>query len=479
MMAPAMRRDAWIALSLAAIVCAIWTPSLHGSFQFDDWNVIVHESRVHSISAWWQSMPGIRPVLKLSYALNYELGSGVVGFRFVNVALHACNAVLVFLLLQLLSREIPLTGARESTSTRTTLAAATAALLFALHPVQSDAVTYISGRSSVLAGSFSLLALFLWARGPTRLNWLSLACFALALGVKETALALPLIVTLWWAVGRSARHSTNGADMYSLRQVLAPYLLVAAALVIIAATLTPYPQMIASAAERRTIDGNLLTQANGVSYLLGQTLLVREPNADPALPYVGTLNSATALRGLMLLALLALGCALFKRRPAWSFSILWFFAWLAPTNSFIPRVDAVFDRQLYLALIGPAWLVARSLASARWRIGAAIGLLASMGLIALFARQTLSRHAAYENEIVFWQDVLVKSPANARAANNLGMAYAAACNTTAALEQFASATRLAPEDPYARVNAALLRHGKLDGVPADCQQSHAAQSTEQ
>ena len=217
MMAPAMRRDAWIALSLAAIVCAIWTPSLHGSFQFDDWNVIVHESRVHSISAWWQSMPGIRPVLKLSYALNYELGSGVVGFRFVNVALHACNAVLVFLLLQLLSREIPLTGARESTSTRTTLAAATAALLFALHPVQSDAVTYISGRSSVLAGSFSLLALFLWARGPTRLNWLSLACFALALGVKETALALPLIVTLWWAVGRSARHSTNGADMYSLR----------------------------------------------------------------------------------------------------------------------------------------------------------------------------------------------------------------------------------------------------------------------
>ena len=102
-----------------------------------------------------------------------------------------------------------------------------------------------------------------------------------------------------------------------------------------------------------------------------------------------------------------------------------------------------------------------------------------MGLIALFARQTLSRHAAYENEIVFWQDVLVKSPANARAANNLGMAYAEACNTTAALEQFARATRLAPEDPYARVNAALLRNGKLDGVPADCQQSPAAQSTEQ
>ncbi len=51
-----------LALIIPAIaIVALWLPSLPASFQFDDWNVIVHEPRVHSLAAWWASMPGIRP----------------------------------------------------------------------------------------------------------------------------------------------------------------------------------------------------------------------------------------------------------------------------------------------------------------------------------------------------------------------------------------------------------------------------------
>src|SRR5688572_6472926 len=74
---------------LALVVALVWWPALQAGFQFDDWNVIVNNSRVHSLAAWWQSMPGIRPLLKFSYALNASISLEPWGFRAVNVAIHA------------------------------------------------------------------------------------------------------------------------------------------------------------------------------------------------------------------------------------------------------------------------------------------------------------------------------------------------------------------------------------------------------
>ena len=82
----------------------VYLNALGASFQFDDWNVIVNDTRVQSLAAWWHSMPGIRPLLKLTYAVNHATGFGVVGFHAVNIAIHAANALLVLLLLERLSR---------------------------------------------------------------------------------------------------------------------------------------------------------------------------------------------------------------------------------------------------------------------------------------------------------------------------------------------------------------------------------------
>ena len=89
---------ALIALPALAIVL-IWAAFLGGSFQFDDWNVIVNEPRIHSLAAWWESMPGIRPLLKLSYALNFSFDESPAGFRAFNVLIHALNATLVLWLM--------------------------------------------------------------------------------------------------------------------------------------------------------------------------------------------------------------------------------------------------------------------------------------------------------------------------------------------------------------------------------------------
>jgi hypothetical protein len=115
---------------IAAAVALAYANALTARFQFDDWNVIVDQPKVHSIAAWWGSMPGIRPLLKLSYALNYTISPSPILFHFENVGIHAANACLIFALL----------------AKRTTRAIAlTTALIFALHPVQTEAVTYVTG----------------------------------------------------------------------------------------------------------------------------------------------------------------------------------------------------------------------------------------------------------------------------------------------------------------------------------------------
>ena len=124
---------------LAAL--AAYANALPASFQFDDYNVIVDNPAVHGLAAWWASMPGIRPLLKLSYALNWAAGPGPFGFHLVNLACHALNTVMVYLLAVLwLPRLAP--DLRPVVP-----AACTAALVFALHPAQTEAVTYVAGRS--------------------------------------------------------------------------------------------------------------------------------------------------------------------------------------------------------------------------------------------------------------------------------------------------------------------------------------------
>ena len=199
MIAAATRLRAWLPLLPALVVLAAWLPSLGASFQFDDYVVIVDDSHVQSLAAWWRSMPGIRPLLKLSYALNHVAGAGAAGYRAVNILLHALNAALVFVLLRRLARRL-----RVADEAGAAFLAATAALVFALHPVQTESVTYVSGRSNVLMASFVLLGLLAFtgssAAAPLRRRILTqlavVGCFALAMAAKETAVVAPLALLL-------------------------------------------------------------------------------------------------------------------------------------------------------------------------------------------------------------------------------------------------------------------------------------------
>jgi hypothetical protein len=443
------------ALLLAMAIAVAYLPSAGASFQFDDWNVIVNDARVHSIAAWWHSMPGIRPFTKFTFALNYSLGGAVAEFRILNIVIHGVAAYLVFLLVHKLALRMQWsTGAAR-------WGALWVALVFALHPVQTEAVTYISARSSSLAALCALASIVIWFSGQNQAvpsvprRACSLLLFALATLAKETAVVLPAALCMI-------------ADTKAERRATWPHWLLTTIVIAVVLAWPPYSRLIRTSLEIRPIADNLLTEANALGYLLGQLLRVDGLNADPQLPILSATTPFALLRACAVGAGIAGSLLLLRYRRAWAVGLLWTVIWLAPTNSLLARFEVVNDRQWYLALVGVAWLLAcagRSIlrAASAMQRGAAFAGAAAITVALLVA--TIARNRVYATEITYWSDVQMKSPGNARAANNLGYALMLACRDDEASLQFQRAAALDPKSVKARINLRLLRDGAFRRAP--------------
>jgi hypothetical protein len=230
---------------------------------------------------------------------------------------------------------------------------------------------------------------------------------------------------------------------------------------IAAATSPTYRWLLETSFEARSVATNLLTQAHAVVYLIGQLVRFDRLNADPMLPVFDSWSPIVAADVAIIAALIAVAVALIPRRPALAFGIVWFFVWLLPTNSFLPRLDVVNDRQLYLALVGPAWLVAVTVGTLGSKPDSRIPFAAALALAIGLGVATHHRNRVYADEIVFWEDVTQKTPDNGRAFCNLGYAYALASRNDDAEGALRRALAIDPHDVRAAVNLRLLHEGAL------------------
>jgi tetratricopeptide (TPR) repeat protein len=420
-------------------VALVWLPSLATVFQFDDYNVIVQAAAVHS----WEGLGGdlgrgLRPVLKASYTANWTSGLGEPGFHAFNVLVHLVNVVLVFAIGLRLSARWGVHGAGAPLA---------AALVFALHPVQTEAVTYISGRSSSLAAAFYLGSLLVYLRGG---HWLvSCALFALAVGTKETALTLPAALLLCELCARD-RLPWREIFKRQLPQWLAFFILGTILLV-----QPRYHYLLDVALAQRSIADNLVTQVQGVGYLAWQLVAPWHLNIDPALPALTAWDAGTVAQGLLFIVLLGIGLLNLRNRPWLGFGILWFFLQLAPTNSLVPRLDVANDRQLYLALWGVvvalAFQVRASGIPLRFARGALVIVLVALAIVAV------DRQLDYRSEIALWSASVREAPWNARAWNNLGVAYAEQGDRKKALEAYSAALSLGTADYRPAFNASAAK----------------------
>lgn len=431
-----------LALGAGALLLAIvaaYLPALAGPFQFDDYGVIVDNPQVHGLAAWWQSMPGIRPLLKLSYALNWMLSPQAFGFHAFNLVVHAVNALLVWALAAHWLRALAPGVAKP------VLAAGFVALLFALHPAATEAVTYVSGRSVSLMAVFYLAACWLHAQAWRSATALSAIAFALALGVRETAVTLP--VALWllaWFRGESSLHALRGLRWHGL-------VLGAAA---VAAFLLPgYERFFQHSVETRNAGAQLLGQLEAHAHLFVHSLVGLHTNLDPDLRVPSAWDAGAVLTAMSLAAAVALAAASRRRWPWLGFGIAWYLLQLAPSNSLLPRFDLANDRHLYLALPGIALLLVVPLMSlrARWAPLLTIGLLALV-----LAATTWLRNRDYRDELSLWRATVADSPGKARPWSNLGWARQAQGDLEGARQAYECALAIQPDHRRALVNLSLL-----------------------
>jgi tetratricopeptide (TPR) repeat protein len=433
-------------LLLAGAVVAVYLNSFRGVFQFDDYNVIVDNAGVHTWGAYLAGLPhGIRPLLKFTYTLNWTSGLGLFGFHLVNVTLHAANAVMLFLL-----------ASRIGGPSVSRFAALLPALLFAVHPVQTEAVTYISGRSVSLMAFFYLGSLLAYLRGREQgsrslLYLASPFLFLLAAASKEVALTLPFALILC----ETARRERDGWKEALRAQAVHWGLLTALAVLFLAHA--GYGRLLEACFDIRGVAANLLTQVHGIGYLLSRLVLPHALNIDPDLPVFSGWVPVLFSEALLLAALFAVGIFGLKKRSPAGFGILWFFLHLVPTNSFIPRLDVANERQLYLASWGLFMAVAagadllREKRSVRRATAVATVLVIALGVL------TVSRNTVYRSEIALWEDSARKSPGKARAWNNLGYAYQQAGRFRDAEAAYLRALHIDPGYALARGNLRGLK----------------------
>ena len=431
-----MSSPPWLAPAavVAAVLLAYWN-SLGSPFLFDDTGAVVNNPTIRhlgSLAALSPPQDGStttgRPVVNLSFALNYAVsGNAVWSYHALNLLIHAAAALA---LLGVVRRTLP--GP-----------AFLAALLWAVHPLQTESVTCIAQRTESLCGLFYLLTFYGLARGataPRAAPWLALsvlACLA-GMGTKEVMVTAPVLVLLF------DRTFLAGSFAGAWRQRRGYYAALAGTWLLLA-------WLVWRSGGERGAAAGFGHGISGWNYLLQQCAAIVLYLKLSVWPHPLVLDYGTAVapswtavwwQGLVVLALLAgTGWALW-RRPVLGFLGAWFFIILAPSSSFVPLVtQTMAEHRMYLPLAAVVCLVVfaarRHLGPrAEWALAAA-----AVG----FAGLTVARNHDYRDTVAIWRDSADKYPLNPRAHNNLGWALQAQGKPAEANVHFARAVELQPD----------------------------------
>lgn len=458
-------RAGTLAFWLVALTATLaYLPSLSGPFIFDDLASIPDNP---TIRALWPLGPvltpptdngatvGGRPLLNLTFALNHAIsGTAVWSYHLANLAIHITAGLVLFGVLRRALARVPRTAAAADET------ALLAALLWTLHPLQTESVSYIVQRAESLCGLWILVSVLGFLRAsesPRPLGWQIVSVVAALLGVatKEVAAVTPVLVLLL------DRTLVSGSFAGALRARAGYYAALVASWVLLAA-------LIASTSGRGGTAG-LGLDVTPWGYLWSQTLALTRYLALTLWPFPLAIDHGGTLDFSGLIA--AAGCALIvvglaaatvwalARAPRLGLVGAWFFVTLAPSSSIVPLLDTMFEHRMYLALAAPALLLvwgARTLVGAHVRPVLAVAILALAGVSA--ARNTL-----YRSDVALWIDNTLRTPGNPRAHFQLAGALLARNRVADAITSYERAVALKPGYVEARHNlgSALLQSGRV------------------
>jgi tetratricopeptide (TPR) repeat protein len=488
MMRAVNRNLGWAAVAgVLLATAAAYAPSIDGEFQYDDQEIakttwVRDAARFLSPSPWREVA---RPLTGLTFAVNHAMD----GFRprvwhVTNVLVHLA----VVLLAWRFARRILARARLEAPE----WAALAAAAVFALHPLHTQAVSYISQRSEALATALylaTLLVLLTWDRAAPGRRWTLLAgaaaLHALGLLAKPVAATAPFAWLLAAAV--LPPPAEDGARWYGRvgRRLPAAAPLVALSLLAAAQTMTSVKGSGHAGFDLATASppDYLATQLRAIPTYLRLVAWPSGLNADWDFPFSRSFLEPAVLAAAALLAAFVAGAILLARRfagrqgdgaaaaRAAAFGGLFFLGVLAPTL-IVPLRDPVVEHRLYLATLGIVLAATAAAAAlvrrlAPGRAGVAGAIVAALVLAGLGAA-TAARNRVWQSGLALWSDAARKAPGKPRIWVNLGTALHFAGRYEEAVRAFDRALALpvdgtVPLETVVRNTAvALVRLGRLD-----------------
>ncbi len=433
-------------------------------FQFDDDAYIVNNPIIRTfhyfhapseIAALTDRSPtAVPPALRyafmtrmlgyFTFAVNYFLhGLNVTGYHAVNLTIHILNGIFVFLILKATFRIIrPLEKDVEDASER--FIAGVIALIFVSHPIQTQAVTYLSQRFASLAAFFYLLSLLLYIRFSLSSSgqWRAaayggaLVSTVAAMLTKEFAITLPFMLALY---DITFLPGSRGDRIRRLAPFAATLVIIPALVFIQQGTLHDLDSTMRTitAADSSNISRGhyLLTQFRVVALYLRLLFVPAGQNIDHDIPVFTSFFASPVLFSFLLLFILfgaALWLYLFSSRHREhpelrlaAFGIIWFFVTLSVESSVIPLGELAAEYRLYLPSIGVIMAVVSLGLYAAKRFSLRPALLYGVYAVIIVALSVASslRNTVWASETSLWEDAARKSPARIRPHQNLGMYY--------------------------------------------------------
>jgi len=449
-------RQAWYVAAgvlLAAIVLfRVYQPALNGPFLFDDdYLPFTHPTfKDFPLRDW---VIGVRPMLMLTYWLNYHTSGGnPYPYHLVNVLLHLFSGVLVFLIVRKL-----LEWAGTETWPREPVAIF-AGGLFLLHPLQTEAVAYVASRSENLSVFlfYAAFAVFLYRSSGAISFRRALAVgvlFAAAVASKEHTAVLPALLLLtdyYWNPGFSFQGVKRNWRLYVPVGVIGALGL--------AFVLSKLAESDTAGFHVKGLPWYLYfaTQCKVIWIYVRMFVLPYGQNVDHDYAMATSVFDPLAVAGMA--ALLGVAGAAWwyrKRFPVASYGVFVFLLLLAPTSSFVPIKDALVERRVYLPMIGLLLVVAGLLRHWRTNRKTMVGTFAALLLVA--GLLTGRRAAVWADSVALWSDSVSKTPTNARANFQLAYAYYENQRCSEAVRQYERVATLQKPDYRLLVDWALAR----------------------
>jgi tetratricopeptide (TPR) repeat protein len=435
----------------AALVAVVWaySPSMSGPFLFDDAFLMGLSRQPLSGQIHVQ-----RPLLMLTYWVSAQLSpNDTWWFHFMNVVIHAMASGLAFLILR---RLLQWAAVEES---KRTLLAGVAAVLFLLHPVQTEAVAYLAGRSESLSVmlAFAAFTVFLYRRQAAATWGTAVAVFALfgaALAAKEQTIALPalFLLTDYWFNDFSFRGIRANWRIY------APMAAAGVAGVWFFRGLITNASTAGFGMKDFTWYQYFFTQCRALWVYIGLFLFPVNLSADWDFAISRTILDNGAIIGLVALVAVAAAAWHWRRRfPLACYGYFAFLLLMAPTSSILPIKDPLAERRLYFAILGLLLVLVDALS--RLRVERKALALGAAALAVTAGVATYVRAEVWSDPEVLWKDAVAKSPDKWRPHSQLAYAYFAEQRYDLAVAEYQKAAALHPADSDLLVDWGLAYDG--------------------